>query len=292
MLAVIVVFGVSAAGARPLEEKLAARLGASDGVFLKSATGCVLFARNAGRPLVPASIIKIATSLAAFDCLGEQYRFKTEFYATPAGDLVIKGFGDPCFVSSEIKRAAETVAEKMEQVGAIVVDDSFFAHDIQIPGRSRPSWQPYDAPNGALCATFNTVAFIRENGRYHSAEPETPLLPFAEKHLDGVPVSSGRVLLVCDQKETAAYTGRLFAWFLENAGCPVSGRVKRGAVDSAQDRLVYRQRSGYTLEEVVDRLMRYSNNFTANQLLLACGAKQYGPPANLSKGVRILRHYL
>ena len=37
--------------------------------------------------------------------------------------------------------------------------------------------------------------------------------------------------------------------------------------------------------------MRYSNNFMANQLLIASGAKAFGPPGNLAKGVRAARTY-
>jgi len=288
---VLLASGTALAGVGPAA-RLDRCLGDRDAVLVTDARdGRVLYARNETVSLVPASIVKIVTSLAAFTCLGEDYRFETDFFVTPAGDLVIKGYGDPCFVSAEIEKAAAAVARRVQKVGDIIVDDSYFA-PIHIPGRAVPSLQPYDAPNGALCANFNTVAFVRENGHYRSAEPETPLLPFAEKRLRRMPVSRGRVLLINHQDKAAEYAGRLFAWFFTAAGGEARGHVRSGRADTQADRLVYRHRSGFSLEDIVSRLMRYSNNFTANQLMLACGARRDGPPATLAAGRSALRHYL
>ncbi|MFP4444857.1 MAG: D-alanyl-D-alanine carboxypeptidase/D-alanyl-D-alanine-endopeptidase [Desulfosudaceae bacterium] len=288
---VLLASGTALAGVGPAA-RLNRCLGERDAVLV---TDCrserVLYARNETVPLVPASIVKVVTSLAALAGLGEDYRFETDFFVTPAGDLVIKGYGDPCFVSAEIEKAAAVVARHVQKVGDIIVDDSYFA-PIHIPGRAVPSLQPYDAPNGALCANFNTVAFVRDNGHYRSAEPETPLLPFAEKRLRRMPVSRGRVLLINHQDKAAEYAGRLFAWFFTAAGAEVQGEVRPGRADTQADRLVYRHRSGFRLEDIVTRLMRYSNNFTANQLMLACGARRKGAPATLAAGRAALRHYL
>ena len=39
-------------------------------------------------------------------------------------------------------------------------------------------------------------------------------------------------------------------------------------------------------------MLRFSNNFTANQLLLTVGLQRYGPPATLEKGTRALTEFL
>jgi len=56
----------------------------------------------ADRPRVPASVMKLVTSIAALDLLGPTYRWHTEVYRTGdlrdgqlIGDLIIKGYGDP-----------------------------------------------------------------------------------------------------------------------------------------------------------------------------------------------------
>jgi len=40
------------------------------------------------------------------------------------------------------------------------------------------------------------------------------------------------------------------------------------------------------MAQVISKLLEHSNNFIANQLLIAAGAKAYGPPGTLSKGVQ------
>jgi D-alanyl-D-alanine carboxypeptidase/D-alanyl-D-alanine-endopeptidase (penicillin-binding protein 4) len=84
----------------------AARLvGADQGVHVETAAGDVLVARAATRAVHPASVMKVATSLALLRRLGATYRFRTRFVPTGAvrdgvlsGDLVVEAGGDPFFV--------------------------------------------------------------------------------------------------------------------------------------------------------------------------------------------------
>ena len=68
------------------------------------ATGDTLVSRNPALRFVPASTLKIATTIAALDLLGPGYRWSTELWAAGSidsasamlhGDLVIPGTGDP-----------------------------------------------------------------------------------------------------------------------------------------------------------------------------------------------------
>ncbi|MGD9903812.1 MAG: D-alanyl-D-alanine carboxypeptidase/D-alanyl-D-alanine-endopeptidase [Vicinamibacterales bacterium] len=66
------------------------------------ATGETLYARNPATWLVPASTMKVLTSVAAAERLGWRYRFQTRLYATGPvengtlrGDLLVVGSGDP-----------------------------------------------------------------------------------------------------------------------------------------------------------------------------------------------------
>ena len=47
-----------------------------------------------------------------------------------------------------------------------------------------------------------------------------------------------------------------------------------------------------TLKEVIAGMLLFSNNFTANQLLLTVGLQRFGPPATLEKGTRAYTEYL
>ena len=115
------------------ENSLSHRVGPMDSVLVQRIDdGHVLFSQNPDTLLVPASILKIVTSLAAFHLLGEDFRFTTGFYTRPDGDLIIKGYGDPGLVSEEIDAAAFRVAARVSRVGDILVDDSFFAPSIAV----------------------------------------------------------------------------------------------------------------------------------------------------------------
>ena len=50
--------------------------------------------------------------------------------------------------------------------------------------------------------------------------------------------------------------------------------------------LYYRHRNSNTLETVLKSMLRYSTNFTANQLFLMLGAEKYGAPASMDKSRR------
>jgi D-alanyl-D-alanine carboxypeptidase/D-alanyl-D-alanine-endopeptidase (penicillin-binding protein 4) len=49
--------------------------------------------------------------------------------------------------------------------------------------------------------------------------------------------------------------------------------------------------SPFNQETVIERLLTFSNNFIANQLLLATGAAVCGPPADLAKGLAAARQF-
>jgi D-alanyl-D-alanine carboxypeptidase/D-alanyl-D-alanine-endopeptidase (penicillin-binding protein 4) len=189
-----------------------------------------------------------------------------------------------------VSAVAGDLARKVERVRDVVVDDTHFGDPLTVPGVSS-SLEPYDAPNGALCVNFNTVSFRREKGRYISAEAQTPLLPSVEERIRSSGRASGRIALSRSRRETSLYAGELFAHFLMERGVTVEGTVKTGEVEPALDRLLLRHRSPYTLDEVLEGMLAYSSNFTANQLLIASGVAAYGPPGNLKKGVDALRAF-
>lgn len=286
------VMGKSGIGAsrEALERKLAPLLGKKDAVMVCAHDGRVLAALNSDRQLVPASILKVLTCLAALHYLGEGYRFPTEFYLSPDGNLKIKGYGDPMLVSERLQTIGIHLAARVGTVGHLVLDAAYFSQPIIIPGRGQSN-EPYDAPNGALCVNFNTVFFNRQNNAWVSAEPQTPLLPSVIPAIKASGLKEGRITLAGDSAEALQYAGELIQYFLEEAGVTVTGRIMAGRVDPDRDRLLWQYQSPDELTAVVTALLEYSNNFTANQLLLAMGARAFGPPASVDKGLKALRRY-
>ena len=207
-------------------DRLTGLIGPDDAVAVADSKGRVIFSKHAQAPRIPASTLKILTALTALHYLGPTYRFPTEFYQHDNGDLTVKGYGDPLLLSEILDRIGSTLGRRMKTARDIRLDDSYFSDPLSIPGITS-SAEPYDAPNGALCANFNTVTFKRENGRTVSAEPQTPLLPIARERIRKSGLAGGRITLSHERHETTLYTGLLLRHFLCKYGIPVSGTVRR-----------------------------------------------------------------
>jgi len=260
-------------------------IGKQDAVLVADNHGNILFSKHENTPLIPASTLKILTAFLALRHLGSDYRFHTDFYLDDENRLIAQGFGDPFLVSESLSVIAKTLANQLRSIHGILLDDTYFSNPLEIPGIS-DSFEPYDAPNGALCVNFNTVFFQRAGSRFVSAEPQTPLLPMVMSRILNSRKDKGRIVLSNKQGEAVLYTGRMLRHFLEKEGITVTGNVETGRADPARNRLILRYVSEYRLSNVVERLLEHSNNFIANQLLISVGIKVYGPPGTLEKGVR------
>jgi serine-type D-Ala-D-Ala carboxypeptidase/endopeptidase (penicillin-binding protein 4) len=274
-------------------QSLQDRLGPRDAVVVSGPDNRILFSHNADALLIPASTLKILTALTAFYYLGEDYRFRTEFYLDAQSNLKIKGRGDPLLISEVIADISTLLYQQLKDRGRslanIIVDPSYFDDTVVIPGVT-DSIEPYDSPNGSLCVNFNTVNFKTRNNRYISAEPQTPLLPMTIGRIKKTGLPRGRIMLSHQKDELAFYAGHLFKYFLEQTGVSISGKVSMGRVNPS-DRQVLRYESPYTLRQVIKKMMTFSNNFMANQILIQAGIAQAGPPGTLSNGVTAAREY-
>lgn len=259
--------------------------------------GRILDGCNTDRPLVPASILKIATISAALAILGPDYRFHTEFFLDSQHNLFIKGFGDPSLVSEEIVRIVGQLRQQgLSRVGQVWVDTSAFALEHQVPGQEM-SDNPYDAPIGPLSVNFNAVPLLKEQGgRVRSGEPQTPTLPLMTELAQASPVGRSRVN-VCTggcvtEQRMARYSGELFAALLREQGIPVAagyGGIRQAPVDAG---LLYTHHSRQTLREISRSTLAYSSNFMANLIYLTCGAERFGSPVTWAKARRAVHEEL
>jgi D-alanyl-D-alanine carboxypeptidase/D-alanyl-D-alanine-endopeptidase (penicillin-binding protein 4) len=268
-------------------------IGKNDSILVADPGGQIVLAKNAYEKRTPASILKLFTSLVALHYLGDDYRFPTEFYLDSQSNLKIKGYGDPLLISEVISKISQVLAALLKNnqpLHDLVLDDSYFQQPLTIPGITS-SAQPYDAPNGSLCVNFNTVNFKRTSQGYVSAEPQTPLLPFAIKKIRASGLQQGRIVFSHNKNEIALYAGKLFQYFFKKEGMRFNGKVKIGRIRAPSDRLIFRYVSSSSLAEMVVKLLEHSNNFMTNQLLITTGAKIIGPPGTLAKGVAIASDY-
>ncbi|MBI5590991.1 MAG: D-alanyl-D-alanine carboxypeptidase [Deltaproteobacteria bacterium] len=262
-----------------------------DAVLLTDPRGKILASRNAEKLLYPASTLKILTALVALHYLGEDFRFVTECYSDKDQNLKIKGFGDPLFVSDVMPDFSRQLQAHIHHYKDMILDDSAFQQPLRIPGVTETT-EPYDAPNGAFSANFNTICFQKTSGgKYVSAEPQTPMVPFVLSRIRASGTDSGRIVFSHSQGESALYAGHLVASFLLQQGMASSGQIRIGRVEDG-DRLLVRFASPYVLTEVISKLMEFSNNFIANQLFIAAGIQAYGLPGTIDKGIRASQEFL
>lgn len=110
-----------------------------------SETGKILYEKKSNTGLAPASTQKIFTSIASYELLGKDYRFRTQLGYTGKiadsslqGDLRVIGFGDPTlgsdrFSSGKVELYRQPFFEKIKQLGIknilgdIVIDNSRFS---------------------------------------------------------------------------------------------------------------------------------------------------------------------
>ena len=265
-------------------------IGENDAIIVTDPDGKTFMEKNADKRLIPASTLKLLTSLAALHHFGPSYKFSTEFYIDKDSNLKIKGYGDPLLTSEFIIEIAKSLRMELKYINNVIVDDTYFEKPTVIPGVTR-SLEPYDSPNGALCVNFNTVSFSFSKGKFISAESQTPLLPFAIKKIKKTSAKKGRILLTSDQNEIALYAGHLISYFIEKEGIKRRGEIRKGAVNLKTDRLILKYDSPVLLDKIVSRLLVHSNNFIANQLLITLGARIYSSPGTLEKGVSALNDY-
>jgi D-alanyl-D-alanine carboxypeptidase/D-alanyl-D-alanine-endopeptidase (penicillin-binding protein 4) len=236
----------------------------------------IIYSENKNTQLIPASTIKILTALAAAEKLGISYRFSTEVYTDNYRNIYVKGFGDPLFISQEINKFCEKTAKNLEHnnYNNIILDQSYFSPAvIQFQGTRIKSIQPYDSPNNALAANFNSICFKKTGSNYISCEKQTPLIKKFLPLIKKSGLESGRIPLTANNNSNLTYPGYLIKYFLEQNKININGKIKhfKAGLSYRNKTKVIDYKSGYTLEDIIEKMLFYSNNFIANQIFLKLG---------------------
>jgi len=217
----------------------------------------VVYARDERRLFVPASNQKLVTTAAALLRWGGGHRFPTVVCGPPpapdgtvAGDLYLKGFGDPTLARAAYQRrelhlrgaTVEEIARRLWRAGVrrvegdLVADDSWFDAERRVAG-----WRPSLAAEcGALGAL--TVDGARAGER-----------PVADPALH-----AGRALLAALRRRGVAVTGAVRRG-LTPAGLPVLATVRSAP-----------------LAAILRRMDKDSDNFVAEILLKGLGKDAVG----------------
>ena len=244
-------------------------------------TGDSVHQLNENKPRIPASTLKVLTALLSLKTWKADHHFKTDFYLNSQQQLVIKGYGDPYITSEELDLIISQLKQKgLKKITHLKMDSSYFIDNITIDGRSQTN-NPYDAPLSALAINFNTLSIRRNKKGISSGESQTPLTPIMRTFAKQLPYGKHRVNLK-KQAYATRYFAEVFIKKLQEQGIEVKGNFLIGKVDENLP-LFYRHFNSKTLSETLAAMLKYSNNFIANQLFLMLGAEQQGAPATIKK---------
>ncbi|MGI9305555.1 MAG: D-alanyl-D-alanine carboxypeptidase/D-alanyl-D-alanine endopeptidase [Gammaproteobacteria bacterium] len=275
------------------------------------------------RPRLTASAIKVLTTFIALDQLGPAYEWKTEAYLRGElrdgrlrGDLIIKGYGDPFFVTEYIwKFLHDLRARGLKYIdGDLVVDNTHFDIEAAPAHYSKPE-RAYNALPDALLANFQTIRFqfLPElaSGRVRVVADPAP----ANLKIDNrLKLSNGRCagqyrrlkMLLSNGADTTkvTFTGNyprscgekalyrivlgpqaqtfgLLRTLWEQGGGTINGGVRAGKAPATAPFYTFKSRP---LADLIRAMNKFSNNVMTRQLLLTLGAEAYGPPGTEQKG--------
>ena len=297
--------------------------------------GEVLFEHKADKLLIPASVSKVFTAYTALKKLKPTASFRTTVWATGpiqdgklAGDLYLKGGGDPSLVSERMWMLVnELVRSGIKTItGNLYADSSFF--DLEKTPESRPKYltdQAYNAPIGALSFNFNvTTIYVRPGDKAKAppvvyTDPENSYIDIVNQAVTGTAGSKntltvGRTNFVegdigdtvllrgsipLDGREQrfyrnivnpALYTAHMFRTFWERRGLKLSGNVLEGSVPLDAKQVL--EFDSLPLWQIVWGMNKFSNNFVADQIMKKMGADLWGAPGTLKKGLTAMEDAL
>lgn len=290
-------------------------------------TGEILYSHNASKKFIPASGMKLAIMGASLHYLGPNYRFRTEFLGVGPltesgvlrGDLFVRGSGDPSLTHHELDFIARSLAERGLRgiEGDVVLDDSFFDDQLRGPASYDNILKQGLPIQSALSYNFNRVdlrarpgsagsrAVLHDGGygyfdvanRVTTASRGRPWMRVQKLRGDRV-VVRGRVISGDEEERVGSfiapnpteYFGSALVGKLAEQGIRVGGVVVKGEAPAGVDHLYVH--TSARLIEVLGALGKYSNNFSAEQMIKALGAHRYGEPGSFATGGRAVGEYL
>lgn len=292
--------------------------------------GRELASLNASKTRTPASVIKVLPTYAAALKLGFDYRWPTQFYTVGAlkngvlkGDLIVKGFGDPTLASRDLKSIVANIKAKgiKKVTGNIVIDRSYFAVGTKNnSGFDKNTYSPYNAMPDAMMFNerISTICITPNKNSVHKkvADGSYKIINKLQRvnkpckgrySWPGLKINNssaipevwlqGKISKKCGKRDICKVITKPYKSFyyalkdaLKKEGVTVSGSMRLHKVPSNANILfTHYSRS---LEKIISKTAKKSNNLYARHILLLLGAKMYGAPSTLAKGSKAVEYIL
>ncbi len=260
-------------------------------LLVLDANGLPLYSKQAEQMFIPASTVKLMTALMALEHWGGAHRFATEFYLDELSNvLVIKGMGDPFLVSEEIDLIVDKIKQlNIQTLRGIRVDLSYFSESLNNTQQATSN-NPYDASASALAANFNTIEVNVTDAVVTTGEAQTPITTMTKSLAHGLTNGKHRINLG-NARRGPQYFVEVLSEKLNRAGIVV-GQTQVMGTEPGNLALLFAHHNSRPLEQVIEAMLKYSNNFIANQLFLMLGAEKFSPPAGYDKSRRMLKEFV
>lgn len=284
-------------------------------VVVDTGTGQTLYDRNGDRRLVPASNTKLLTSTAAMELLGPGHRFTTDVASDGvrragllAGNLYLRGGGDPTMLAEDYDRlAAQVAAEGVRVVtGNLVADDTrydqtrlgpdwtwddeSYYYAAQVSALTVAPDTDYDAGTvivhaapagraGARPAITMTPAngWLRVDNRAETVATGETTISYEREHGSNTIVVTGQIAVGEDPAsdwmtvwEPTGYAADIFRSALQRHGVRVLGRTVLGRATPDAAKVVTRHDS-MPLADLMVPFLKLSNNGHAEVLTKELG---------------------
>lgn len=288
-----------------------------------------VLAWQADKPVIPASSVKIVTTLAALETLGPAFQWKTGFYhdgtiqkGVLKGNLYFVGGGDPRYVAEHLWRDVHTLkAMGIRKItGNLIVDRTLFAStsDSSFDGQTH---RPYNLDADAALFNFNSVVirFIPDEAAGVAHVSALPLqtgirLPKTVALASGWcrgwrnqlkadvsdplrPTFKGTFVKGCGErnltyvvKDRDSYLARSFAAQMKEAGIAWNGHVKAG-IKSAKAVKLFESASD-DVATTVRLTNKFSNNILARHLFLSLAMPQKTSNIRYEDARGVMEHWL
>jgi len=302
------------------------------GIYIKEVgtNGNTIASLNALKTKTPASVIKVLSTYASVLKLGFDYKFPTQFYRSGrlkngilSGDLVVKGFGDPTLNAKDLDSIVAELRKKgIRQIkGNIIIDRSFFRvgskdnsgfdEHLYSPYNAMPDAMMYNERISTICVipknnivrkkgadeSYRVVNHLRQVNQPCRGRYSWPGVKIDKSRAMTTVILKGNISRRCGKTNICNVITKPYLSFyyalknkLREKDIMVSGKMHlRKVPRNARHLFTHYSRS---LEKIISKTAKKSNNLYARHLLLYLGAKVYGAPSTLNKGRRAVERIL
>lgn len=290
-----------------------------------------VLAHQAQRPMNPASVMKVLTSVVALEKLGPAFVWQTDVWAsgeirngTLIGDLIIKGYGDPTLTLERMWLLQREIrARGIDAIqGDLILDTQYFAlPELDAGALDGEPLAVYNALPGALLTNYNaTTVKLKAVNDTVQITPDLEMGGLAvvsrlaadegecgdwkerlsQIKLDAVQnavIFEGRYARSCGEKHlhlNVFAPPRHFDLTFRALWKETGGTLTGGTLTGTAptDTPPWMSFASIPLAEALRNQNKYSNNLMTRNVYLTLGATQGGAPATLEKSTQAVRSWL